>query len=52
MGAEEEVVGFLSPILGREGNDHVEADEGDCSPDGIRVFHTLFECPMQGPFVD
>ena len=42
VGEDEEVVGFLSPVLGGEENDDVEADKGDCSPDGIGVFHTLF----------
>jgi len=51
VGREEEVVGFLSPVLGGEGNNHVEAKQGNCSPDGIGVFHALFECPIQGPFV-
>jgi len=52
VGRKEEIVSFLSPVLGGKENDQVETDEGDCAPDGIGEFHRLFKCPLQGPLVN
>ena len=52
MGGKEGVVCFLSPILGGEENNHVEADESDGAPDSMGEFYRLRERPFQGPFVN
>jgi hypothetical protein len=52
MGGEEEVVGFLSPVLGREENDNVEANDSDSAPDGKGELYRLGERPFQRPFIN
>jgi hypothetical protein len=52
VGGKEEVVCFLSPILGGEENNHVEADESDGAPDSMGEFYRFGERPFQGPFVN
>jgi len=52
VGGEEEVISFLSPVLGGEENDNVEADDGDSTPDGKGKFDGLGKRPFQRPFIN
>jgi hypothetical protein len=52
VGGEEEVVSFLSPVLGGEENDYVEADDSDSAPDDKGKFYRLGERPFQRPFIN
>ena len=52
MGGEEDVVSSLSPVLGGEENDHVEAGDSDYTPYDKGKFYRLGECPFQRPFIN
>jgi hypothetical protein len=52
VGREEEVVSFLSPVLGGEEKDNVEADDSDSAPDGKGKFYRLGKRPSQSPFIN